>query len=162
MHRLWLFALVAVAGCGTSSPPPPSRPAADATPSDIEERVHNFCGGSCHPYPPPDRFPREHWRKEVERGFKFFENSAKPLTLPPIEAVVRYYEERSPVELPHAAIPTATKPLDVTFEKLSYPPPAGPKVAISHVNLVKLPAPARPPTANRSPSWHMTWRTGAS
>ena len=142
MPRLWLFALVAVAGCGTSTPPPPPAVAANDAPADIEAQVHTFCGGACHPYPPADSFPRKHWRTEVERGFRFFEQSGKSLTPPPVEAVVKYYEDRAPVELPHADIPTAPKPLGVTFEKVSYPPPAGgPKVAISNVNLVKLPAP---------------------
>lgn len=147
MQRLWSLALVAVVGCGTPAPPPAA--ARVDSPADIEERVHNFCGGACHPYPPPDTFPREHWRKEVERGFRFFEQSGKPLSPPPVEAVVRYYEERSPVELARADIKAAAKPPEVTFEKVSYPPPPGPKVAISHVNLVKLPAPGAP--ADREP-----------
>ena len=148
MQRLWLFALLAAVGCGSPTPPPPAV-VTQGAPDDIEERVHNFCGGACHPYPPPDSFPRRHWRKEVERGFRFFEQSSKPLSPPPVEAVVKYYEDRSPAELAYPEIVPATKPLGVQFERIRHPAPPGPKVAISHINLVKLPAPGA--AADREP-----------
>src|SRR4051812_19355530 len=51
---------------GPDTPPSPRPP---ESPADIALQVHNFCGGSCHAYPPPDTFPRRYWRAEVERGF---------------------------------------------------------------------------------------------
>src|SRR6266496_720137 len=95
--RLWpwiaaLIGLVALAGAGwqasrlfdrpdvAPSPQPPGDPA------DIVAQVHNFCGAACHAYPPPDTFPRKHWRAEVERGFRFAEQAGLPMTPPPVEA----------------------------------------------------------------------------
>ena len=89
-----------------------------------------------------DTFPRRYWRTEVERGYRFFEQSGASLHAPPIEAVVRYYEERAPEELPHAELKAATRPLPVKFEPVSYPPPPRfGKVAISHLELVRLSRP---------------------
>ncbi|OWK39755.1 FG-GAP repeat domain-containing protein [Fimbriiglobus ruber] len=153
-YRLWtagLVGLVALAaaagavgylrwapGAGT---PPPARPA-PLPAADIEVRVHNFCGGSCHAYPPPDTFPRRYWRAEVERGFRFFEQSGLSLPAPPVESVVRYFEDRAPEELPAAECPAAGRPLGVRFERVSYPGPAAPvRPAVSNVNLVRLSAP---------------------
>ena len=120
---------------GPIRPPPPI----PSDPADISEQVHTFCGGSCHAYPPADTFPREHWRSEVERGFKFFERSGLPMKAPPFEAVVRYYEKQSPEKLAHAEIVPAGHPLPLRFERLSYPnTPNAIKPAISHVNVVQL------------------------
>src|SRR5581483_10696563 len=97
-----------------------------------------------HAYPPPDTFPRRHWREEVLRGYRFFEKSDLALRPPPLEAAVRYYEGRAPSELPAARWENSPRPLGVRFERVSYP---GPKVpspfAISHVNLVHLTDPKR-------------------
>src|SRR5947207_2766 len=108
---LGLLALLGV-GCwlvfrdSVDEPPPPPRPVSD--PADIVEQVHNFCGTTCHAYPPPDTFPRKYWREEVGRGFKFFDRSGLPLKAPPVESVVRYYQERAPEELPEAALKPAS------------------------------------------------------
>src|SRR5439155_9866164 len=125
----WLALLVVpaaiVAGCARQPEPAPPSAAPEAAPADIAEQVHAFCGTACHPYPPADSFPRKYWRAEVERGFRFFERSGLPLKAPPIESVVRYYEEQAPEELPPAVGPMAGHPLPLKFEKLSYPnPPA--------------------------------------
>ena len=133
------FAILAWS-CSKAPEPPPIAPT-QTDPADIAEQVHNFCGSSCHAYPPADSFPRKHWRSEVERGFRFFERSGLPLKAPPIESVVRYYEKQAPEELPPADCPMATQPLALKFERLSYanPPDAG-RPAISNVNFVRLPA----------------------
>jgi hypothetical protein len=122
--------------------PPPARPPAD--PPDIDLQVHAFCGGACHAYPPPDTFPRRHWRTEVQQGFRFYSQSGLALQAPPLESVVRYYEQRAPEEL---AVPTwkrAARPPGARFERRSYP---GPQVegpfAVSNVNLVRLRAPGK-------------------
>src|SRR5437899_8688380 len=94
----WLALLIVpaaiVAGCARQPEPAPPSAAPEAAPADIAQQVHAFCGTACHPYPPADSFPRKYWRAEVERGFRFFERSGLPLKAPPIESVVRYYEEQ--------------------------------------------------------------------
>jgi hypothetical protein len=143
----WLA--LAVAGCTKGAPeaPPAADPGPTALPNDIERQVHNFCGGSCHAYPGPDTFPRRHWRSEVERGFRFFDESGMALSPPKLGHVVRYYEERSPEEYPPAAIVPAAKPLAVEFEKSSLPPPpSATRPMISHVSAVKLPRGVADPT----------------
>jgi hypothetical protein len=138
-----LLLVLAVPACSSTAPAPPPPAQAQADPPDIDEQVTNFCGGSCHTYPPADTFPKKHWRAETERGFRFFEKSALPLKAPPFESVVRHFEKLAPEELPHAAITPASKPLSLRFETLSYAnTPGAAKPAISHVNLVKLAADA--------------------
>ncbi|MDB5309320.1 MAG: repeat protein [Gemmataceae bacterium] len=135
-------------GTDSSMPPPP--PAVQSAPADIAAQVHTFCGGSCHAYPPADTFPRRHWRTEVERGFRFFERSGMAMTAPPIESVIRYYEDRAPDELPPAVCPPASHPLGLRFEPVSYPNPAGAgRPAVSNVNVVRLPVPGQPAGAGR-------------
>ncbi len=152
--RRWLILLpalgtfavaVALGGCGRppEGPPPPApEPAPAALPDDIEQQVHTFCGGSCHAYPPPDSFPRKHWRTEVERGFRFFDLSGMAANPPKLAHVVRYFEDRAPEDYPPAAIVPASRPLGVRFEPLSYPPPpSDSRPMISNVSAVKLPPP---------------------
>ena len=149
--RRWLWAapiLLAAAGAiawGTqrltrerSGPPtPPVESAVSA--EDVEREVHAFCGSSCHAYPPAETFPRRYWRSEVERGYRFFEQSGQSMSVPPIERVVRYYEGRAPEDLPPADLKPEPHPPAVGFEPVSYPPPAGSgKPAISHLALTRL------------------------
>jgi hypothetical protein len=115
------------------SPKPPPEPA------DIVEQVHFFCG-ACHAYPSPDTFPRQHWRAEVERGYRFFEKSTMTLTPPPIDSVVRYYEQRAPEDLP--VVEVSSPPAELEFVPRRYPGPNISKpFAISNVNIVDLPPP---------------------
>ncbi len=131
-------------------PPPSSRPPDD--PADIVEQVHNFCGGACHAYPPPDSFPKRYWRKEVQRGFGFFEQSAIARKVPPFESVVRYYEQRAPEDFTPPKWKTSSRPLDLRFERLSYPGPDGvERFAVSNVNLVRLPEPGKPLPKGKAP-----------
>jgi hypothetical protein len=135
--------IIGSVGCHKPTPPEPPPTSSEITlPEDLETQVHNFCGASCHAYPPADSFPRSHWRAEVERGFRFFDDSGLPLTPPKLSHVVRYYEERAPAEFPPAEIIPASKPLDIQFEQLGYPPPAGPtRPMISNLQAVRLPPP---------------------
>jgi hypothetical protein len=73
---------------------PPSR---DATAS--REEVERTCG-TCHAFPPPELFPRDLWKREVERGFNFLAKGAIPPTTPSMASVVAYFEHNAPVELP--------------------------------------------------------------
>jgi hypothetical protein len=146
-----LLVLFGTPGCGnrkvdvsSAEPPPPEHA---SLPADIELQVHTFCGGSCHAYPPADSFPRKHWRAEVKRGFGFFNQSGLPLSPPPLDSVIQYYEERAPEDYPPATITPASKPLGIQFEQFSYPPPAGPRSMISNVSAVRLPSGVTNPAA---------------
>jgi hypothetical protein len=163
LSRRWpwiavLSGLLAVLGAGVYASrffhappsPPSSKPPDD--PADIVEQVHNFCGGACHAYPPPDTFPRRYWRKEVQQGFRFFEQSAMARKVPPFESVVRYYEQRAPEDFTPPAYETSTRPLDLHFDRLSYPGPDGSdRFAISNVKLVHLPEPGKPVPTSGAP-----------
>jgi FG-GAP-like repeat len=149
---LWLVlvaggvAAAAVAGyvCfhrpGDVPPPPPAGP---EPPADVAAQVHQFCG-ACHAYPPPDSFPRSAWEREVRQGYSFFQQSNLPLHPPPVEAVIRYYQDRAPAELPAARPDKVATPPPVRFERLVFagPPGASPP-AVSNVNLVHLSDPRR-------------------
>jgi hypothetical protein len=153
---LWVTFLAlpigAFVGCRRTPEPTPPPVITTVNTADIEKQVHTFCGSACHAYPPADSFPRKHWRTEVERGFRFYEQSGLSLSVPPIEAVIRYYEEKAPEELPQAKYQPASKPLDVKFEKVSYPPPSYSKrPAIANVKLVHLPANLQVREASKDP-----------
>jgi hypothetical protein len=140
-RALALGLLALAGGCGTSpAPSPPPSPDAAALPPDIEQQVHSFCGAACHAYPPPDSFPRRHWRAEVERGYRFFDQSGLALAPPKLAHVIRYYEERAPADYPPADAPPASRPLGTRFDAVGYPPPPGAgRPMVSHVSAVKLP-----------------------
>jgi hypothetical protein len=80
----------------------------------------------------------------VEKAYKLIAQSnvhMKPLGVqaPPMEQVIRYYEERAPLELPLAVIPRASGPLPLRFERTEYPVlPRAPEPAIANINLVHL------------------------
>jgi hypothetical protein len=138
-----LVVAVAVLSC-SKKPAEPTQPAEAANlPADIEQQVHNFCGSTCHVYPPADTFPRKHWKAEVERGFRFFDQAGLPLSPPKLGHVVRYYEERAPEDYLPAEIIHSSKPLNTRFETISYPPPPGGQPVISNVNAVKLAPPGK-------------------
>jgi hypothetical protein len=90
---------------------------------------------------------------EVERGYRFFEQSGMPLTPPPIDPVIRYHEERAPEHLPPAVWQPASRPHGLDFQKLSYPSPVGHQgpVAVSHVKLVRLRLPGEPDPGPNGP-----------
>jgi hypothetical protein len=141
------FAMLAIAGIffGWRALPDSTPAVADLPPQpmaehdDVDsEHVHQFCG-ACHMYPPPHTFPKKLWKDEVSRGFEFFRRSGLALTPPSVKGVVKYYEERAPLELPPADIRYAATPCPVRFEQLSWPGPLpGATYAISNVNLVHL------------------------
>jgi hypothetical protein len=138
-----LAGLLAVAGASCSSPPPPTAPTPAGPPADAEARVREFCA-ACHAFPPPDTFPRSAWRGEVEQGFSFFGRASLNLEPPPPDEVVRYFEERAPLELPAAVRPEAAWPYPVAFDRQAVPgPPGASPPAVSNVNLVHLADPHR-------------------
>jgi FG-GAP-like repeat len=112
--------------------------------ADLSEQVYRFCG-ECHAYPPADTFPRSAWKEEVERGYNFFSRSSLSVTPPPIDQVIRYYEEQAPERLPPAKIERAPpNSLPLRFAPQSFAGPLGTAPpAISNVNLVHLSDPKR-------------------
>jgi cytochrome c5 len=115
---------------------PPVRP---EPPEATAEAVHRLCG-ACHAYPPPDTFPRSAWRHEVKQGYDLFHKDAsRRFDYPPLEAVVRYYENRAPEELPQQQRTNAPHPAAVRFERRGYAiPGAAQPPGVSYVNLVRL------------------------
>jgi hypothetical protein len=133
-------AVAATLGCSRDAPPAPeSTPAASG---DLSAQVHDFCG-ACHAYPPPDIVPRSAWRAEVERGYGFFRQSQRLLQAPPLEDVVRYYEDRAPLELPLPRLERAARRFGAHFARPEYAPTPVP-MNVSHVNLVRLSGSPRP------------------
>lgn len=118
---LILLLASAEVSCQQHSPPRSAteKPAATAeSPETIaatEGQIVAFCGG-CHAMPHPDRFPKESWPQEVERGFDFYQKF-KPVDLspPPIQPVVDYFRSRAPVELARPAIESFPNPEGVRF-----------------------------------------------
>jgi hypothetical protein len=153
--RAWWPTFLAVLAAGTTAAaayvyfgrpadsreaPAPTHPEeAAATPAQIED----YCS-KCHAYPPADSFPRSAWKEEVEKAYKLIAQSnlhGKRLEgkAPPMEQVVRYYEERAPLELPPAAITRATGPLPLRLGRTDYPVlPRAAEPAVANVNLVHL------------------------
>jgi hypothetical protein len=132
-----------LAGCGRNGGDADTLPPSVAlTPTpNLPQRIQLFCG-ACHENPPADTFPRSAWKDLIERMYMASNESGRSLQPPPIEEVVRYFEERAPESLPPADIRRADRPLPITFQRLDYPvfagPPNGSPPHISNVNLVHL------------------------
>jgi hypothetical protein len=146
----WCLAFLAVLAVGTAAaaacfyfgrtvsndaPPTTSRSEPSvASPLQIEE----YCS-KCHAYPPPDSFPRSAWKEEIEKAYKIIAMSNVSGKPPALDQVLKYYEERAPLELPFPVISRATSPLPVHFRQMECPAlPQVPGPAISNVNLVHL------------------------
>ncbi len=139
---LWLGTAAACSRNGNEGTPPGHNPPPVA--GNINEHVHQFCS-ACHAYPPADIFPRTAWKEEVERGYVFFAQSGLALPAPPIDAVVKYYEERAPEQLPMVRPKLTKTPLPIRFEPIHLPgPPGTSPPAISNINLVNLHDKKRP------------------
>src|SRR5262249_46173298 len=92
-----------------------------------------------HAYPPPDTFPRADWGHEVERAYGFNREAPVPMSVPNFDAVVKYYEDRAPLELPRARFEQASGPPPVSFARTGLPGPRYKEPpAASNVNPVRL------------------------
>jgi hypothetical protein len=118
--------------------PAPAVPLPPLAAEATSEQVHRFCG-ACHAYPPPETLPRSAWRKEVKRGYDFLRDSALALDYPPLESVVRYYENRADEQLALPRPAGAATAWPVHFR------PRGSRIAdlppypaVTHLNLVHL------------------------
>ncbi len=121
---------------------PTSAPAVQPPPApespELVENIQQFCS-ACHVLPPADIFPRSAWGYEVDQAYGFARDAVLPFRRPPIESVVKYFEDRAPLELPPARFEQAAGPPPVSFERTGFrAPPHREPPAISHVNLVRL------------------------
>lgn len=152
----WWLALLAVLAVGTTvaatyfhfgrsaSSEEPSAPSS-AQPATVSPlQIAEYCS-KCHAYPAVDSFPRSAWKEEVEKSYTLIAQSQlngkgpHVPAPPPMEQVLKYYEERAPLALPRVIIQRASGPLPLRLEQTDYPPP--PKTAepaIANVNLVHL------------------------
>jgi hypothetical protein len=94
-----LLLLFVFTGCSESTPH-----ISTSSPVVDQEKLHlqvvSFCG-NCHAYPSPESFPRDAWFNEVQRGFKFYDESGRnDLQRPRLVDVVDFYRSRAPEQLP--------------------------------------------------------------
>lgn len=131
-HSLIVSALLFISGC-SSSESENGRHQAAPPPADAQT-VKLFCG-DCHAYPHPDTFPAERWEHEVLQGFQFYRDSGRTdLEVPPVEAVVAYYQANAPQALKIPLPDSITQPQGpVLFRKQDYKEPHGLTPAISHI-----------------------------
>ena len=134
-------AAVGVPGC-QQRPAPTRRDRPAVSGPELDQRIHEVCS-RCHAYPPPETFPRADWKYEVEQAYGFIQLYNPPgLSPPPIDAVVKHFEDRAPEKLPPAEFTDAAAPLPVDFRAIAVPPPPGELKetgpVISNVNLVHL------------------------
>jgi hypothetical protein len=139
--RLGFLAALGAAGLGCGPRPVPLDPEPPRSAEQTDAQVRQFCT-HCHAYPPPDTFPRSAWKFEVEQAYHFVELYAPPVQAPPMDAVLKHFEDRAPDKLPAAEFTDAAGPLPVRFEPIRVPAPAGEiRMAgpvVSNVNLVHL------------------------
>jgi hypothetical protein len=132
-----LAAGAALPGCGQAPAPPSAAPPATEGP-ELVANIHQFCK-ECHAFPPADTFPRSAWAYEVEQAYGFYRDSDLSLRAPPFEAVVKYFEDRAPLELPPARYEQASGPPPVSFRRSGFAGPRHPRPpAVANVNLVHL------------------------
>jgi hypothetical protein len=148
---LGIVVLVLAAGVWWFLQPPPLLPPAFVVVPAVSPRpaeassqeVHDFCG-ACHAYPPPETFPREHWRKEIRRAYDFFRDSALQRNFPPLESVALYYENRAPQSLPPLKFDAPAPPLSLRWQPSGYRyEDKSPYPGVTNVNLGSLRDPTK-------------------
>jgi hypothetical protein len=144
---LWLVGLLAAgllaaAGAAWLLWPAPAPPALAALPAsetpELVENIQRFCG-ACHAFPQPDAFPRSAWSHAVEQAYRFAKDAPLALPRPPFEPVLKYFEDRAPLELPPARFEQASGPPPVSFHRTGFRgPPHRELPAVANVSLVHL------------------------
>jgi hypothetical protein len=105
---------------------------------ELVANIRQFCS-ACHPLPPADTFPRSAWGYEVDQAYGLARDAVLPFRKPPIESVVKYFEDRAPLELPPARFEQASGPPPVSFQPTGFRAPPHPDPpAVSNVSLVRL------------------------
>ena len=106
----WILT-ISLVGCGT--PPKPNDDSGVADPAkdkiakyfldrEVSEvsvkKIEAFCG-DCHGMPRVASFPITHWRKEVERGFEFYNMSGRSDLAPPnLYDTIAYFTQKAESE----------------------------------------------------------------
>ena len=106
----WILT-ISLGGCGT--PPKPNDDSGVADPAkdkiakyfldrEVSEvsvkKIEAFCG-DCHGMPRVASFPITHWRKEVERGFEFYNMSGRSDLAPPnLYDTIAYFTQKAESE----------------------------------------------------------------
>ena len=150
LSGLFLFISLPSLGCGPVAGP--KRDPHEVVQAD-EASIQAFCA-YCHGMPPPEIFPRNVWKMEVERGYQFFEKAGLALRAPPLPGVVDWYEKQAPEKLDDS-VPIRAKAKGWIWEDLpSWPeiPPGG--TAIAHLRFA-----AKAPS-NRPLLWAVDMRGG--
>jgi hypothetical protein len=144
---VWSAVLVVAAagalagGCREKNDPPPVTP--PPAPADLDAHLHRVCV-HCHAFAPADTFPRWAWKEEVEQAYRFAAAANMPETMPPIDSVVSYFEQRAPEQLPPAVFEKSDTPLPVKFQRAACPVlNLKEGTAVSNVNLVHLSDPKK-------------------
>jgi hypothetical protein len=102
------------------------------------EVVARLCG-QCHPYPPPETFPKDFWPHEVRRGFDFLRQAHYSGEMPPVSSVTAYYQRRAPETLPVLVPEKPPGECPVRFERTGYRTEEGENPpALSNVRFVHL------------------------
>ncbi len=135
-----LFPLLLPMGCGPVAGP--KRQTQEVVQAD-EASIHAFCA-YCHGMPPPDIFPRNVWKMEVERGYQFFEKAGLALRAPPLPGVVEWYEKQAPDKLDES-VPIRPRAQGWISEDLpSWPEAPQGGTAIAHLRFAALTEQVRP------------------
>ncbi len=82
--------------------------------------IQRFCG-DCHELPNPTSFVREVWYDEIHKGFEFYARSGRTdLHPPPLEEVLKYYRQRSPVQFAFPEPPSLDSDWLARFDRESF------------------------------------------
>jgi hypothetical protein len=116
------------------SPRLEATPVAEASKAEVER----VCA-ACHVLPPPETFPRDAWKAEVVRGFKFFDRSGNTSAAPDEGRVLRWFQNRAPESLPQPVQMHASRDLPVRFHRTVYPGAATGRASwVANVHFVQL------------------------
>lgn len=86
--------------------------------SVFEAQMQTFCS-DCHAMPRPQSFPKNAWRKEVQRGFEFYYASGRTDLKPPDkDKVISWYQRRAPYDLKLPTVASTEGPLSFTKEEI--------------------------------------------
>lgn len=89
----------------------------------LRPQVIQFCG-ACHETPSASYFSKDDWPKEVALGYSFYERSLRTdLKVPSQLAVVEFYSQQAPAELPMVEDNVVTSPSPVRFRRREVPRP---------------------------------------
>ncbi len=119
-------------GCSNRAPSDSKVIAQAAAPTDRESIVR-FCA-DCHALPSSSSFAKDDWKKEVEQGFRLYNNSGRHDLIPTdFEATLKFFRDPAPEQI---LIPVPVRTTDSQFvtTELSWPSKRLP-VSISSIRM---------------------------